>query len=216
MKLYEREEQVFVDAARYMESVDGVKVGKAEYGELLKEFGNLLRGLRGEPKEPPGSYDRAAIDEKLQKIINFLSRSGGRLSVLMIDIDNFKECNAKYGSRFGDFCLEAVGKALKDCLKRTDDFVARWGGDEFIAILPSTGEEGARMMSNRMFKSVKNVQIPSEIRSTGFELGISMGATTGSTKHTQQKNDYITRAEEALSISQKNKQRFTYLDLHEQ
>jgi len=100
-------------------------------------------------------------------------------------------------------------------LKRADDFVARYGGDEFVVVLPSTGEEGARMMANRLFKAIKNIKFPPEMNVPGFSLSISVGATTGIVRHTQQKNEYITRADEALVYAKKSGNWFNYLDLNE-
>ena len=215
MKPYDREEQIYSEAVHCMSGMgNDTTLDAQKYSELLKEYGNLLRRVSGKPGPETGDkYDRDYLDDKLGRIMNVLSRSNGRLSVLMIDIDSLGECNDKFGHTFGDECIGAVYGVLRDSLKRADDFVARYGGDEFVAVLPSTGEDGARMMANRLAKAVKNISIPSDKKAKGFSLSVTIGATTGVVKHTQRKSDYINRADEALINARKGGQPFSYLDL---
>ncbi len=72
------------------------------------------------------------------------------IAVVLIDIDKFKEYNDNYGHTSGDTCLEAVARVLEDSLKRKTDFVARYGGDEFVAVLPNTNLEGAQLVAESM------------------------------------------------------------------
>jgi len=215
MKSYEREEHIYSEAVHSMTEIGGeAAVDVKKYSELLKEYGILLRRVSGKPgMEQEEKFDRYYLDEKLQQIMNVLSRSNGRLSVLMLDIDSLKDCNVKYGHGFGDSCIQAVNEVLKACLKRADDFVARYGGDEFAVVLPSTGEDGARMMANRLARAVNNIRIPHDKKADGVPVSVTIGATTGIVKHTHRKNDYINRADEALLGAKKNGISFNYLDL---
>lgn len=87
-------------------------------------------------------------------------RSGNFLTVLMIDIDYFKNFNDHYGHVSGDSCLQLVARTLQKSLKRPADAVGRYGGEEFVAILPGTDQEGASLVANNIMTA---------IRSTGIE-----------------------------------------------
>lgn len=235
MELFEREEQIHSEAEHYMELIEnGGKFDSFQYYQLIKEYGNLLHQIRNFTKISDmadldkwklelidnmnydvltGIHNKHYMEITLHRIVNWLSRSGGRLSVLMIDIDSFKEYNNKYSCSFGDECLKAAAKAFRGCLKRADDFCVRYGGDEFIAVLPNTGEEGARMMANRMLKCIRNTAVSNEADNSEVVMTVSIGAATGNVKHPQSMDNYIERAAEALSIAKREGNRYMYLDL---
>ena len=81
------------------------------------------------------------------------------ISLLLIDVDNFKNYNDTYGHQHGDAALTAVAKVFAGTLKRTNDMVARWGGEEFIALLPNTEIKGALEIAELMRKNVEDTQI---------------------------------------------------------
>jgi len=82
-------------------------------------------------------------------------RDNAEISFLIMDIDNFKKFNDKYGHLAGDMVLKMVAERLKSQLKRTTDALARWGGEEFAAILPATGLEGARIVAESLRSSIE-------------------------------------------------------------
>ncbi|MDE2146753.1 MAG: GGDEF domain-containing protein [Burkholderiales bacterium] len=83
-------------------------------------------------------YNRQYFDRQLGIECARAARDGLPLSLVMIDIDHFKRVNDTYGHPFGDACLQAVARALRDALYRPADVLARYGGEEFIALLPAT------------------------------------------------------------------------------
>ena len=235
MELFEREEQIYSEAANCMDLIEsGGEFDICQYYLLIKEYGNLIQQVKNFTKISDmadldkwkldlidkmnydaltGIHNKHYMETTLQRIINWLSRSGGRLSVLIIDIDSFKGYNSEYSCGFGDTCLTGAANALKGCLKRADDFCVRHVDDEFIAVLPNTGEEGARMMANRMLKCIRGVKVPYEPDSSEIAMTVSIGAVTGNVRHPQVMEDYINRAREALNIAKKEGDSYMYLDL---
>lgn len=88
-------------------------------------------------------------------------RTGDSLSLLMIDIDHFKQLNDGYGHMVGDERLREVARALSGCLKRETDLLARYGGEEFTAILPSIGSVDAWSVAQSMRAAVQTLGLPS-------------------------------------------------------
>ena len=161
-----------------------------------------------------GIYNRRYMDEHLRHIIKSLSRSDGMLSLLMIDVDLFKNYNDTYGHSKGDGCLKTIAEVLKGSLLRADDFVTRYGGEEFVVVLPNTDENGARMIADRLLESIRNRNITHEGSNVASYITISIGVTTGIVQHIYSGEDYIKRADKALYISKQNgRNRYTYLNL---
>lgn len=162
--------------------------------------------LRQESLTDPltGLYNRRFMEEQLGKLIKSLSRTNGRLSILMIDIDFFKKYNDTYGHTGGDACLREVAGILQSVIKREDDYVARYGGEEFIAILPNTGAEGVRIIAERMLRSVADRAIPHEKSQTAGYVTVSIGGVTGVPEQHCNLEDYIRLADKALYTSKTN------------
>jgi len=154
--------------------------------------------------ELTGIHNRRFFDNAIMDEINSLSRSEGLLSVLMIDIDFFKNYNDTYGHVMGDNCLRGVAGALSHCLEREGDFVARYGGEEFVVVLPNTDEDGARTMAEKLLNRVRDCCIPHERSDAAAIVTISIGGTTGKVRHPQDGSDYVKRADAALCKSKNN------------
>jgi diguanylate cyclase (GGDEF)-like protein len=101
-----------------------------------------------------GLGNRRFADERLATDFQRARRYGEPLSVLLMDIDHFKNVNDTYGHDVGDKVLEHFGRMLSDHA-RTTDAVARWGGEEFIMIAPQTDIDGALLAANRICESVR-------------------------------------------------------------
>ena len=118
--------------------------------------------------------NRRAFEERLASEINSAKRSKEPISLLMIDVDKFKEYNDTYGHKKGDMALYAVAQKIKESLPRATDFVARYGGEELVVILPSTTQDGAVLVSERIINSVTNSNIEHS-KSTFSKLTVSIG-----------------------------------------
>ncbi len=96
-----------------------------------------------------GLRNRRDIDETLLAAISTSRRHKSSLAVLLIDIDHFKHVNDTQGHRAGDAVLSATAQTIESML-RTEDSVGRWGGEEFLAVLPRTDADGARTIAERL------------------------------------------------------------------
>lgn len=101
-----------------------------------------------------GIANRRYFDVALARELRRAQRSGGALSLLLMDIDSFKAYNDHFGHQGGDACLATVGQALAAMLKRPADVAARYGGEEFAAILPDTTLAQARAHANAIREHV--------------------------------------------------------------
>ena len=161
-----------------------------------------------------GIFNRRFLNGHLKNIINLLSRSGGKLSLLMVDIDYFKKFNDTYGHDTGDICLKAVANTLAQCITRIDDFVARYGGEEFVVVLPNTDENGAGLIAEKILRKVYECKIPHESSDVAEFVTVSVGGTTCAVKYTHIISDFIKSADEALYKSKRDgRNRYTYQSL---
>lgn len=101
-----------------------------------------------------GIFNRRYMDIILKKEFNRCDRYGKSLSVCIIDIDNFKAVNDTKGHLFGDIVLREIAELIKDSM-REEDIICRYGGEEFLAILPETNAVGARTLAERIRAALK-------------------------------------------------------------
>ena len=157
-----------------------------------------------------GIYNRRYLDENIDKIFKSLSREQRNLSILMIDIDFFKNFNDTYGHSAGDDCLKLIASILTKCATRQDDFVARYGGEEFIVVLPDTTENGAYFVANKIIEATKTMAITHKSSLVIDYVTVSIGIKCGKVEQTTKALDYINLADEALYTSkQTGRNKFT-------
>ncbi|MBF0425988.1 MAG: diguanylate cyclase [Magnetococcales bacterium] len=100
------------------------------------------------------------------------------LSLIMIDVDMFKQYNDLYGHCEGDLCLQRVARALAAAMQRPGDFVARYGGEEFVALLPGTDLEGAKRVGEQLRVAVASLGLPHALSTAAPHVTVSLGAAT--------------------------------------
>lgn len=121
------------------------------------------------------------------------------LSVLMIDLDYFKQFNDKYGHVKGDNCLRQVAQTIKDTLLRPHDLVARYGGEEFVVVLSDTPEIGAKQVAEKICGNVRALAITHESSKICDQVTISIGISTNTFEDSElEPQDLIARADHAL------------------
>ena len=158
-----------------------------------------------------GIHNRRFFDIDLNIIMKTLSRSGGTLSMMMVDIDFFNKYNDRYGRSAGDDCLKTVAGILLKSVTREDDFVVRYGGEEFAVVLPNTDEPGVRMVAEKMLENVQACNIPHDKSGAAGIVTVSIGVTTGKVMPGHRADDFILRADELLYKSkQGGRNRYTY------
>jgi diguanylate cyclase (GGDEF)-like protein len=137
-----------------------------------------------------GCLNHAAMQDTLRREVERASRTRGRLSLAIVDLDDFKQVNEEHGHQVGDEVLRAVGGALRDNV-RTYDTVARYGGDEFAVIAIDADEAAATEVMERALAAIKR----------GLDdLGVSSGATAGVAEWTADESPtmLIARADSSL------------------
>lgn len=125
-----------------------------------------------------GVWNRRRFDSILNIEWASARRSGQPLSLIMLDVDFFKQYNDRYGHGQGDECLKNVARTLDLAAARPRDMVARVGGEEFAMILPETGADAARKIAERCLHLVGNLQIPHERSAIGKFVTASIGVGT--------------------------------------
>lgn len=121
-----------------------------------------------------GIANRRVFDERLEIEWRRCRRNGQPLSVLMIDIDSFKRFNDLHGHVAGDECLRAVAMTLTNTLARAADLVARYGGDEFGAILPESSQDEAVTLANELRLKVGSLELENLSPAAGFTISIGV------------------------------------------
>ena len=181
----------------YTRDLRDIKTMEHEIARLEKEADKIYYdGLTG-------IYNRRYFDENLAHVMRILSRSGGVLSLLLLDIDFFKKYNDTYGHGEGDNCLKAVAEVLSGCIERSEDFVARYGGEEFAVVLPNTHEAGAKKFAEKLIDSLYVRNIPHVSSEVSNRLSFSIGIVTGIPFHEQNAPDFIKLADEMLYESKR-------------
>lgn len=106
-----------------------------------------------------GLANRRRMDDAVTSEAGRCLRKGAPLSMLMIDVDFFKSYNDRFGHQRGDECLRVIGTCLRGRIQRHDDMVGRYGGEEFIAVLPGTDAAGAQQVAQRVLDDVRALGI---------------------------------------------------------
>ena len=106
-----------------------------------------------------GLHNRRSFNERLRQEWGRAIREGASLGLIMLDVDNFKDYNDTYGHQQGDIVLQSVARVFFDVLKRSTDFVARWGGEEFIVLLPGSDIEAATLIAESIRVAVENADV---------------------------------------------------------
>jgi diguanylate cyclase (GGDEF)-like protein len=151
-----------------------------------------------------GMYNRRYFDEAIIRTIKTASRTGGLLSLMMIDIDFFKQYNDTYGHIAGDDCLKTVASILSASVLRPDDFVARYGGEEFAVVMPGVDETGARTVAERMLKNIQKSGIPHKTNEAAKHVTFSIGITTGKVERKHTADEFIEMADRMLYKAKRN------------
>ena len=125
-----------------------------------------------------GIANRRRFDAVFEEDWDNARRSGKPLSLLMLDIDYFKQYNDHYGHVQGDYCLKMVAKVLEKAVRRSHDFLARFGGEEFVLVLPETDAASARRVAERCQELIGQEWIPHERSMAGKALTMSIGVGT--------------------------------------
>ena len=120
----------------------------------------------------------------------------------MIDLDHFKRLNDQYGHLFGDECLKQAAQAIQNEVARPADCVSRYGGEEFIVLLPNTNAKGAYNIGKRMLKAVSDLSF--DVDGERVQITCSIGSATTIPDFKQERSNLIKDADTALYYSKEN------------
>lgn len=123
-------------------------------------------------------HNRAYFDERLLEEVARARRQSQPLAILMMDVDFFKRYNDTYGHQAGDACLQAVARAVGSVVKRRTDFLARYGGEELVALLPNTPGDGAELLAQRVVDAVRAVGLAHAASDVAPVVTLSIGAAS--------------------------------------
>jgi len=122
-----------------------------------------------------GLWNRRHLEEELTRLLSQALRTNSPLSVLFIDIDHFKSFNDLNGHDLGDKVLKAVAQCITNMAKRPLDCSCRWGGEEFVIVLPETTPEDAVKISNQLMAMVGRIEIGQLSKIPNHAITISVG-----------------------------------------
>lgn len=145
-----------------------------------------------------GVKNRAAMEEALKRDLGLVGRQDAQLSVILFDIDHFKQVNDHFGHTLGDRALREVANCAAETI-RDSDIIFRFGGEEFMILLTGTGLDGAAYLAERVRKAIESMDtgLPG-----GHSLTISLGVVT--TEGKEDSSTLIERADQALYQAKHN------------
>ncbi len=143
-------------------------------------------------------YLRKFFDQELSRVLFETKVSNGELSLMMIDIDNFKSVNDTYGHKRGDLILSRLGSILTDSVRSTD-IIGRYGGEEFIVLLPNTGSKSAYIVAEKIRTNFESANLLGYNRKLTISLGVATYPKDGQTEE-----ELVENADKALYYSKEH------------
>ena len=168
---------------------------EAKINRLVREI-KLLRQLEilSISDGLTGLYNRRYFDTKILEEVRRAHRQNHNLFLALLDVDNLKVINDKYGHLSGDKLLKSVGDLIKHCIREDVDWPFRYGGDEFCVILSQVSQEQALMTSERFIQSFNEKKLPL----TGLSIGLARFIRSEDNTWIEDIADLIRRADRAL------------------
>jgi diguanylate cyclase (GGDEF)-like protein len=145
-----------------------------------------------------GIANRRHFDTTLDLEWRRAMRNATPLSLIMIDIDFFKNYNDLHGHLAGDSCLQKIAHTIRDSLRRAGNFASRYGGEEFIAILPDTNAEEAFLFAESLREKIENLDIEHKDSNVGSNVTISLGIYSLIPDKNRTRDELIGLADKAL------------------
>jgi diguanylate cyclase (GGDEF)-like protein len=177
-------------------NVDG-EITSSDFKIMLESLNN--KAIRD---SLTGIYNRRYINEKLPLDLINANLSDNNISVIMIDIDFFKNVNDSYGHLIGDYTLKSLAALLQRSLKRENDWVARYGGEEFLMCLPGAPLQFAEELAENIRNKVENT--PIEYGELKFNITASFGVSSMTPKPGSSINELIEEADKKLYEAKRN------------
>lgn len=185
---------------------------KNDHLDLVQKNTELQRLMRIDMLT--GLYNKQFLNEQIKVLMSICRRNELPLSVLVIDIDYFKNYNDRYGHIQGDRCLVRVSEAINKSVLRDSDNVFRFGGEEFVVLLHNVKSDDAMMVGQRVVDNVYDAQIPHTGSKVSGYITVSIGLFTYDGKKEMTTNSVIRMADEALYMAKnEGRNRICKLDI---
>lgn len=157
-------------------------------------------------------YNRRTFNELAQQQWAQAKRHQQPISALMIDVDHFKLFNDHYGHPAGDACLKKVSQAIRSCLHRTSDILGRYGGEEFIVLLPETDAKGAMRVAQAISEALEQLQHRHDVSPTSNFVTASIGGATCLRTTGHDLEELIKNADRALYKAKRSGRNRSWVD----
>jgi diguanylate cyclase (GGDEF)-like protein len=158
-----------------------------------------------------GAYNRRTFHEIAERELSRVRRAGQPLSILMVDIDHFREVNEKHGHRVGDAVLQRVADSIRAALRK-EDMLVRYGGEEFLVLLPDVPGPGAVVVAGRIRRTVANE--PVQAGDLRLPVTVSLGVAARLDEGPESIEGLLARADSALALAkQRGRNRVVALSL---
>jgi len=141
--------------------------------------------------------NRRSFDDRLYMEWKQAIREHTTISILLIDVDNFKNLNDTYGHQQGDVVLKTMAAIFPRAFKRPGDFAARWGGEEFVVLLPNTPKEGAIEIAEKIRSDIENTEIIFK-NGAKVKITVSIGVNSLIPTHDDSVDAFISNADDML------------------
>ena len=145
-----------------------------------------------------GVFNRHHVQEYLEQAWRRAAHQGDEFAVILLDVDHFKKYNDFYGHQAGDTCLQQVAQALKGSLRRPIDLVARFGGEEFIAVLPQADAAQASQAAERVRLAIEGLRLTHAASDTAPVVTVSVGVASGKATPGRDSHTLVEAADQAL------------------
>jgi diguanylate cyclase (GGDEF)-like protein len=147
-----------------------------------------------------GASNRRTFQEVAEREMSRARRAGQPLSIIMLDIDHFRAVNEKHGQRTGDRVLQRLAEVLRAALRK-EDMLVRYGGEEFLVLLPDVPGPGAVIVAGRLRKAVLATEV--EVGELRLSLTVSAGVAARLDEGPESVDTLVARAEEALALAKR-------------
>ncbi len=195
--------------------------------EIINQQTYLLNQLNARLKKENLYLENISIIDELTQVFNrrklneffdfewqLLEELKQPLSLIMCDVDYFKLYNDQYGHLSGDKCLIEIAQILKKVTRKNSDIVIRYGGEEFLIILPNVDTINAKRIAKTILKKVENLKIPHSLSKTSKFVTVSLGVITTNYSQTESPKTLLEKGDQLLYQSKKSgRNTYTIKDL---
>jgi len=186
-----------VDPAELVARLQAAARTKTLQEELSEQSRRLESLIFGD--ELTGAFNRRFLLTQLAALVSGAKRHERPLSVVMVDIDHFKQVNDEHGHAAGDAVIAAVAHTIRDRL-RQEDWVGRLGGEEFLALLPDDGADGAATVAEGLRTAIEHMGV----RTGNDLLRITVSVGWATLEHDEDADSLIRRADDALYAAKRS------------